>query len=361
MSESTAVQRIDTETGEVPEERDERHQLARREQVGGLIRPVARPEEILEAQEETRELLMRVLKKGRDYDKIPGTKKDTLLQPGAERSAAAYGLAPVFEIADQEIDHDRPISYIKRSWEWGKKKGEKIWTEDPGQSEGLYRYVLRCQLVHRESGVVVGSGVGSCSTMESKYIDRPRDLENTVLKMAKKRAYVDSVLTTLGLHDQFKQDIEDNPEVFGAGNAAPAGPILEREVGFGKHKGSTWGQLVKDDPDYVKWAAANLDKLSAAEKKALIEALETGDRTRDALRSVTNDIDAALGNADATAYVAGQIQRSGYTDEQGQRLVEKMETRLAEIERERRKEAEAEEAEPETVPATGEDGEDVPW
>jgi hypothetical protein len=34
-------------------------------------------------------------------------------------------------------------------------------------------------------------------------------LENTILKMAKKRAQVDAVLTTFGLSDQFTQDMEE--------------------------------------------------------------------------------------------------------------------------------------------------------
>lgn len=229
--------------------------LARREAVAGLIRPVARPEELIKAQEEVREIIAKTLKKGRDYDRIPGTKKDTMLQPGAERSAAAYGLAPEFELVEQEVDHDRRVEWTKEKWVSAGKKPENWealkarglgrnrqvnghweWQEkldDTGVSLGLYRYVLRCRLVHRESGVVVGEGVGSCSTMESKYIDRPRDLENTALKMAKKRAYVDAVLTTLGLHDQFTQDVEDLPrEMFqGDGDSDGSGVTGSSEPG----------------------------------------------------------------------------------------------------------------------------------
>lgn len=181
----------------------------RRESVAGLIRPVAKPSEVLEVQEATRELIAQTLKEDRDYGTIPGTKKPTLYKPGAERINAAFGCAAQYKIIEKEIDHDRLTAYVKRSWKWGQAKGEKIWSEEAGQALGLYRYVLLCQLVHRESGVTIGEGVGSCSTMEAKYIDRPRDLENTVLKMAKKRAYVDATLTTFGLSEQFTQDVED--------------------------------------------------------------------------------------------------------------------------------------------------------
>jgi hypothetical protein len=237
---------INEETGEVQTPRAlvrQGSQLAPREMVAGLLRPVARPQEILQAQNDTRDLIAQALQKGRDYDTIPGTNKPTMLQPGAERACAAFGLTPSFELIGQEVDHDRPISYVKRTWEWHPTtRGKKIWTEEPGKSEGLYRYVLRCRLIHRESGIVVGEGIGSCSTMEAKYVERPRDLENTVLKIAKKRAFVDATLTTLGLHDQFTQDIEDNPAAFGL-SRAPAPEINGRSA---PPKGSA---PTKDEPE----------------------------------------------------------------------------------------------------------------
>src|SRR5690606_11474960 len=80
-------------------------------------------------------------------------------------------------------------------------------------SLGLYRYVYKCRIVR--NGQTIAEGVGTCSTLESKYIDRPRDCENTVCKMAQKRAFVAATLHAFGLSDRFTQDIEDNPEVFG--------------------------------------------------------------------------------------------------------------------------------------------------
>src|SRR5690606_31699734 len=181
----------------------------------------AAPEQVLEAQNEVRELVARALQKGRDYGTIQGTEKPTLLKPGAERINAAYGLAAEYHIVEREIDHDREVRWTKRKKRWANKfHGDRdfTWEEEAGVSLGLYRYVTECRLIHRASGVMVGQGLGSCSTMESKYVDRPRDMENTVLKMAEKRAYIAATLNTHGLSDQFTQDIEDNPEAFGAGN-----------------------------------------------------------------------------------------------------------------------------------------------
>lgn len=178
--------------------------------VPAIVRPIATPAHIAEAHAEVTELITKALKDGEDYGIIPGTKRPTLLKPGAERLTIAFGAHAEFEILEQEIDHDRPNAYLKRSWRWGEKRGEKIWTEEPGTSQGIYRYVVRCSLV-RPGGAVVGQGMGSCSSMESRYIDRPRDVENTILKMAKKRAHVDAVLSMAGLSDRFTQDLEDLP------------------------------------------------------------------------------------------------------------------------------------------------------
>src|SRR5690606_23849470 len=117
---------------------------------------------------------------------------------------------------------------------------------------------------HRESGLVIGSGMGSCSSLESKYISRPRDLENTILKMAKKRAYVDATLSTFGLSDQFTQDVEDmaegTPGKFGE-NLADREAFLDHRLEGGKHQGKTWRELCWGDPSeergYVRWACGD--------------------------------------------------------------------------------------------------------
>ncbi len=176
-----------------------------------MLRPIAEPGQIIAVQEETRAVIQKALTKGRDYGLIPGTgDKPTLLKPGAERIALAFGCVARFSVQSQEIDHDRIVNWVKKQKQWGSRKGQFLgWKEEAGVSLGLYRYVVRCDLVHRGTGEVIGSNLGACSTMESKYIDRPRDMENTVLKMAEKRALVATVLTTFGLSDQFTQDVEE--------------------------------------------------------------------------------------------------------------------------------------------------------
>lgn len=189
------------------------------------------------------EVMNAVMKLDEHYGKIPGTNKPTLLKAGAEVLATVFGLAPTFKITR---------------------------TDMPG---GHREYEITCTLTHIPTGATLGEGVGSCSTMESKYrwrksfadrecpecgnktgalmrskkdpewfcwtkkggcgetfklddrritdqqigeskVENPdvADVYNTVLKMAKKRAQVDATLTAVGASDILTQDLEDLPE-----------------------------------------------------------------------------------------------------------------------------------------------------
>ena len=85
---------------------------------------------------------------------------------------------------------------------------------------GHREYRVICSLHHMPTETYSGAGVGSCSTMETKFryrwqggqrveFDNPADYYNTVLKMAKKRAHVDAILTATAASDCFTQDVED--------------------------------------------------------------------------------------------------------------------------------------------------------
>lgn len=155
---------------------------------------------------------------GTDYGVIPGTKKPTLLKPGAELLRIWTGLTPEFEIDDTGTDLER----------------------------GIFAYQVKCSLYNKE-GRLIGQGVGFCSSLEAKYRyrwlsgrelppgidksslvskertsrtggswrvyrvdnDNPQDQANTVLKISKKRSFVDVMLTVTGAGRIFTQDIED--------------------------------------------------------------------------------------------------------------------------------------------------------
>ena len=142
-------------------------------------------------------LMKDVLKDGEHYGVVPGTKgKPTLYQSGAEKIAYMFHFVPSYEVERADLGN------------------------------GHREYDVRCTLTHRETGQVMGGGMGTCSTMESKYRYRNQwengqkrrvenadiaDCWNTVLKMAKKRAFVDAVKSTTAASDIFTQDVEDMP------------------------------------------------------------------------------------------------------------------------------------------------------
>lgn len=182
------------------------------------------------------EIMRDIMIKDTHYGEIPGCgKKPALLKAGAEVLAMTFRLAPSYKIERLDL---------------------------PG---GHREYIITCELRHIETGTLFGAGVGSCSTMESKYrwrvsddfevtdlpipkdskerkseyrkqgfamkkidnewkwvrfigdgsrVENPdiADQYNTVLKMGKKRAQVDATLTALAASDIFTQDIEERLE-----------------------------------------------------------------------------------------------------------------------------------------------------
>uniref|UniRef100_A0A6M3IT48 Uncharacterized protein n=1 Tax=viral metagenome TaxID=1070528 RepID=A0A6M3IT48_9ZZZZ len=181
-----------------------------------------------------------VMKQDEHYGTIPGTKKPSLYKAGAEKLSLTFRLRPEYEIRRSDLPN------------------------------GHREYEVVCTLYHIPTGQSVGQGVGSATTMEGKYRyrggekvgtgqpvpktfwnlkktdgkaaqaliggpgfsagkidgnweicstgekmehDNPADYWNTILKMAKKRAHVDAILTATAASDIFTQDIEDMPEV----------------------------------------------------------------------------------------------------------------------------------------------------
>ena len=201
------------------------------------------PESMMRQVDLIQQVMKRTMKEGEHYGIIPGCQKPSLLKPGAEKLSLTFRLAPSYEIFQIDL---------------------------PG---GHRESRLTCTLTHIPTGQIFGQGVGTCTTMESKYRfrkaeqkcpkcgqeaiikgkkeygggwlcfkkkggcgekfqdgdpaienqdmgriehDNPADYYNTVLKMGKKRAHVDAVLTATAASDIFTQDVEDmEPEQLG--------------------------------------------------------------------------------------------------------------------------------------------------
>jgi len=176
--------------------------------------------------------LRSVMREGEHYGIIPGCgDRKTLMKSGAEK------LCQLFRIAPDAL------------------------VEDLSPSPDVIRYRVTVRATHIGTGAYLGSGVGECSSLESKYAWRdvvvaeeydeapedqrrekfqrgrdkagkpircrqvrrnPYDDANTILKMAKKRALVDCILTVTGASDIFGQDVEDLEGAAGGNQPAAA-------------------------------------------------------------------------------------------------------------------------------------------
>lgn len=189
--------------------------------------------DVVEQVNSIQRVMKAVMKQDTHYGKIPGCKDLVLFKAGAEKLCLTFRLTPNYEIECIDLP------------------------------DGHREYKVRCRLTHGPSGAFVAEGVGSCSTMESKYRWRKSKIEcpscgmplrkskngdewycwakkggcgekydiddeeitcqkietienpdlpdqyNTILKMAKKRAYVDATITATSASDIFTQDIGD--------------------------------------------------------------------------------------------------------------------------------------------------------
>ena len=195
------------------------------------------PSEVREQVGLIQHIMKEVMKEKVHFGIIPGCgDKPALYQAGAEKLMLTFRLRSEFALLSSKEDD----TYIG--------------------------YTVQCNLYHIPTNHFVGSGIGSCNSKESKYRyrnvslnqevpkeywaarnkgdteamqialggirrfvkksqnkwiimdrienDNPWDFQNTLLKMAAKRAKVASVLNATAASDIFTQDIEDLPREF---------------------------------------------------------------------------------------------------------------------------------------------------
>lgn len=219
------------------------------------IRPLT-AQDVIQQVELIKEIQQKVMQKDVHYGVIPGCgKKPTLLKAGAEKLCLTFRLAT------------------------------NVAEKDDLSTPDMIRYRIKVNLLRISDGQFVGSGVGECSSAEEKYnwkkvykeeydttpADRrkskadkwgtklmvrtnPFDLANTILKMAKKRALVDAVLTSTGASDLFTQDIE---EMDMGSHDEP--PVTGKDIANGLNN-VTSGKISKQQIEVLKvlYAQANI-------------------------------------------------------------------------------------------------------
>jgi hypothetical protein len=206
-----------------------------------LVMQAITPKQLLEQVNLIQQVMRDVMKEKEHYGKIPGCgDKMVLMKSGAEKLCFTFRLRPEFDVTETVYQN------------------------------GHKEFRVKCKIFSMVTGLPVADGVGSCSTLESKYRyrtgptestgrsvpkeywdlrksdpqkaqeilggkgfttkkndagnweifrqgekvenDNPADQYNTVLKMAKKRAFVDSTITATAASDIFTQDLDEDYE-----------------------------------------------------------------------------------------------------------------------------------------------------
>lgn len=196
-------------------------------------------------------VMREVMQPDQHYGKIPGCgDKPTLLKSGAEKLGMVFRLAPRFEIERRDLQNGHRefnVKCILTHIDSGKVIGEGVGCGSTMESKYRYRgaksadeptdiQVPRLYWDKRKADAppaelqkVLSDAVGLAGKYGTKKnddglwmivrrgestgekVENPdiADVYNTVLKMAKKRAQVDAILTATAASDIFTQDIED--------------------------------------------------------------------------------------------------------------------------------------------------------
>jgi len=232
---------------------------------------VVDPKAMVERLKAVQYAMQEVMVDGVHYGVIQGTQKPTLYKPGSEILLVMFGLAV------------RPIV-------------EDLCVIDNDTHQVLeVHYRVRAEVVNQATQLIVGYGIGECTTAEEKYAwtycnndaqwddtdptrqrikygknnstsrqirATPQDKANTILKMAKKRAQVDACLTTLACSDMFEQDLEDYIDV-----DADTGEVVNRRSNK-KPRAKGKGKAISESQ--CRLLRAHLERVGVAEK-ALLE------------------------------------------------------------------------------------------
>lgn len=156
------------------------------------------------------------MKPDTDFGIIPGTQKPTLYLAGAQKLEKLFFLTSKTDLSDKTITED--YSFIKYAYRTSIYRGQILVATCEGtcnSKEKKYRF----ETVFDNQANEEQKKNGKLETRTSKagkpysvYVVEKKefyDIENTIMKMAQKRAYVGAILTATNSSGRFTQDIED--------------------------------------------------------------------------------------------------------------------------------------------------------
>lgn len=250
-----------------------------------------------------RTVMEKIMQKDEHYGVIPGCgKKFSLLKPGAEAILSTFQLAPRYIVSKIEMERGHREYEItcelyapngafvgsgvgsattmegKYRFRVGGGSATEIpvpksyWDAkktDPRKASTILRDLANKAGIEGESfgtEKVDGSWMITTKAKDEKIEhDNPADYYNTVLKMSKKRAMVDAVLTATGASDIFTQDVEDMPETIPGAAKAPQGQPtgFQAPQGMDDMPGNAPEQINLDGLERFLAGVADLDELKA--------------------------------------------------------------------------------------------------
>lgn len=212
-------------------------------------------EEAKEFDDEMNRFIDTVLVAGTDYGIIPNCKKPSLLKSGAEKILNYLGLIIRVEITNRIEDYNT----------------------------GFFCYEAKVFVIDY-NGVVRGEGIGVVNSREGKYAkSNGFAVQNTVLKMAKKRALVDATLNVGNLSARFTQDVEDmnlEPENPGGKNpdelkpaTKPSRPVTKKQLTYLQQLMQQHGNTPERMNKYVMqtYGVDDYTKITGVQASELIE------------------------------------------------------------------------------------------
>ncbi len=189
-----------------------------------------------------------VLVKDQDYGVVPGVQKPTLLKPGAEKLMNLFALSAEFECTDKVLDlKTKFVAYTYKATV--KTKDGRIITQCEGSVnsyEPKYRYIwmekAKPSQAEQDRLKAEGNGKFRKSSAGWIWVERTENpdlvgLQNTMQKMAQKRAFVGAILLATNASEFFTQDVEDMGFI-----------DIEATIVEHTEKSASKMQVVKDQP-----------------------------------------------------------------------------------------------------------------
>jgi hypothetical protein len=166
-----------------------------------------------------RQVMANVLEEGKDYGRIPGTDKPTLYKPGAEKLCLTFALAAAEPIIDDLSTSDASRYRVSVPIKNTEDRVLAVGIGSCSSDEEKYRWHRPvCDEEFEETPAHLRrlkwfKGKDGGKAWQGKQIrTSPADVDNTILKMGHKRAFIAATLLATGASSVFNQDLEDFAE-----------------------------------------------------------------------------------------------------------------------------------------------------